>query len=80
MRSPKSKRVEHLRGQAGAIGRRERGQVGQRLDLDHELLRLQVLDTSLDEGYQAMAADPTREAEAQAWCHGLGGDMRDEVR
>ena len=45
-----------------------------------DLLRPHVLDTSLDEGYRAMAADPVREAEAQAWCDGLAGDMRDEAR
>ena len=45
-----------------------------------DLLRPHVLDTALDDGYRAMAADPAREAEAQAWCDGLGGDMRDETR
>ncbi len=45
-----------------------------------DLLRPHVLDGSLDEGYRAMAADPAREAEAQAWCEGLAGDMRDEAR
>ena len=37
-----------------------------------DLLRPHVLDTSLDEGYRAMAADQARETEAQAWCDGLG--------
>lgn len=45
-----------------------------------DLVRPHVLDTSLDEGYAAMAADKTREAEAQEWCNGLVGDMRDEAR
>ena len=38
-----------------------------------DLLRPHVLDTSLDEGYRAMAADQARETEAQAWCDGLVG-------
>lgn len=37
-----------------------------------DLLRPYVLDTSLDEGYRAMAADSTREAEAQEWCNTTG--------
>lgn len=45
-----------------------------------ELLRPHVLDTTLDDGYRAMAADQAREAEAQEWCNGLAGDMRDETR
>jgi len=45
-----------------------------------DLLRPHVLDTSLDDGYRAMAADQAREAEAQAWCNGLAADMRDEAR
>lgn len=32
------------------------------------LVRPHVKDTSLDEDYQAMAADKVREAEATAWC------------
>ena len=39
-----------------------------------------VLDTALDEGYQAMAADQERETEAQAWCTALLADMADETR
>ncbi|NML19067.1 addiction module antitoxin [Azohydromonas sp. G-1-1-14] len=45
-----------------------------------DLLRPHVLDTTLDDGYRAMAADQAREAEAQEWCNGLAGDMRDETR
>ena len=45
-----------------------------------DLLRPHVLDGSLDEGYKAMAADQTREAEAQAWCNGLANDNADEAR
>jgi predicted CopG family antitoxin len=45
-----------------------------------DLLRPHVVDSSLDEGYRAMAADQAREAEAQAWCNGLAGDMADAAR
>ena len=41
-----------------------------------ELLRPHVMDTALDEGYRAMAADEAREREAQAWCNSLGSDPR----
>ena len=34
-----------------------------------DLLRPHVVDTSLDDGYQAMAADKAREVEAQDWCN-----------
>ncbi len=36
-----------------------------------DLLRPHVLDISLDDGYQAMAADEAREVEAQDWCNSL---------
>ena len=45
-----------------------------------DLVRPHVLDTSLDAGYQAMAADRTREAEAQDWCNVLARDLADEAR
>jgi len=45
-----------------------------------DLLRPHVLDTALDEGYRAMAADQEREAEAQAWCSALLADLADEAR
>lgn len=45
-----------------------------------DLLRPHVVDTSLDEGYRAMAADQEREAEASEWCNGLMGDMADAAR
>lgn len=45
-----------------------------------DLLRPHVLDDSLDAGYRAMAADPEREAEAQAWCNALAGDNANEAR
>ena len=45
-----------------------------------DLLRPHVLDTSLDAGYRAMAADKEREAEATEWCNALAGDAADEAR
>jgi predicted CopG family antitoxin len=45
-----------------------------------DLLRPHVLDTSLDNGYKAMAADEVRETEAQDWCNALTKDMSDEAR
>ncbi|HBI21987.1 MAG TPA: addiction module antitoxin [Legionella sp.] len=35
------------------------------------LVRPYVLDTVLDDGYRAMAADTKREAEATEWCEAL---------
>ena len=40
-----------------------------------DLLRPHVLDTSLDAGYRAMAADTIREAEAQEWGNAIIGDI-----
>ena len=45
-----------------------------------DLLRPHVLDTALDDGYKAMAADAEREAEAQAWGNALVKDMASETR
>lgn len=45
-----------------------------------DLVRPHVLDTSLDDGYRAMAADASREAEAQEWCNALAKDFADEAR
>jgi len=45
-----------------------------------DLLRPHVMDTALDVGYQAMAADKEREAEAEEWCNALAGDMANETR
>jgi predicted CopG family antitoxin len=42
-----------------------------------DLVRPHVLDTALDDGYRAMAADQEREAEALEWCNALAGDMAD---
>ena len=38
------------------------------------------MDTALDDGYRAMAADKEREAEATEWCNAIAGDMADEAR
>ena len=45
-----------------------------------DLLRPHVLDTTLDAGYQAMAADQARESEALEWVNALTGDMENEAR
>jgi hypothetical protein len=43
-------------------------------------LRPLVLDTALDDGYQAMATEEARETEALAWCTALLADMVKETR
>jgi predicted CopG family antitoxin len=43
-----------------------------------DLIRPHVLDSSLDEGYKAMASDKEREAEALEWCNALIKDVADE--
>ena len=45
-----------------------------------DLLRPHVMDSSLDAGYQAMAADHEREADATIWINALAKDMTDETR
>ncbi len=45
-----------------------------------DLIKPYVLDTSLDAGYRAMAADTVRETEATEWCNALGKDISDETR
>lgn len=45
-----------------------------------DLLRPHVMDTALDEGYRAMAADTAREADAQEWSNALAKDMVNETR
>ncbi len=45
-----------------------------------DLLRPHVLDTALDDGYRAMAADQEREAQAAEWCSALAGDVADAAR
>ena len=43
-------------------------------------MRPHVVRDGLEEGYQAMAADEAREAEALEWSEGLLGDVADEPR
>jgi predicted CopG family antitoxin len=45
-----------------------------------DLLRPHVVDTSLDDGYRAMAADKAREAEAVEWSNALAGDVASAAR
>jgi predicted CopG family antitoxin len=45
-----------------------------------DLLRPHVLDTAMDAGYQAMAADKKREADAHEWIEALSKDVVDETR
>ena len=45
-----------------------------------DLLRPHVLDTAMDEGYRAMAADTARETEAGEWANALAKDMVNEAR
>ena len=45
-----------------------------------DLLRPHVLDTALDAGYQAMAADKSREVDATEWINALSKDLADEAR
>jgi predicted CopG family antitoxin len=45
-----------------------------------DLVRPHVLDTSLDDGYKAMATDAIREAEASEWCNAIAGDMANATR
>jgi predicted CopG family antitoxin len=44
------------------------------------LARPHVVDTDIDSGYQAMAADEQREAEALEWAETLVADVADEKR
>lgn len=56
------------------IGRRHMSQ------FIEDLVRPYVLDSNLDDGYKAMAADQEREAEAMEWCEALIQDAADETR
>ncbi len=38
------------------------------------------MDTALDDGYRAMAADQEREMEAREWSNALASDMANEAR
>jgi hypothetical protein len=44
------------------------------------LARPHVIDLELEAGYQAMAADEAREAEAAEWAENTLGDVADEPR
>lgn len=55
------------------VGRRKMGK------FIEDLVRPHVVDTSLDSGYIAMAADREREAEAIRWCNALATDMADDA-
>ncbi|MDS3860272.1 addiction module antitoxin [Thermosynechococcaceae cyanobacterium BACA0444] len=43
--------------------------------LIENLIRPQIMDVDLDEGYRQMAADQEREAEALAWAEATIGDI-----
>ena len=45
-----------------------------------DLVRPHVMDTALDDGYKAMAADAAREAQALEWCNTLARDMHSDAR
>lgn len=45
-----------------------------------DLVRPHVMDSSLEDGYRAMAADQSREAEAIEWCNALVGDNAHAAR
>ena len=45
-----------------------------------DAIRPLVLDTAMDDGYRAMAADKEREEEASEWCNALSGDLADAAR
>lgn len=45
-----------------------------------DLVKPHVLDTALDAGYRAMAADAEREVEALQWCNALAQDGVDAAR
>jgi predicted CopG family antitoxin len=46
----------------------------------NDLARPHVLQEELVAGYRAMAADETREAEADEWVENLTGDIADDAR
>lgn len=59
-----------------------RRMVGQRKisQFIENLVRPYIADSTLDEGYRAMAADKAREAEAMQWSDALAADITDETR
>lgn len=44
-----------------------------------DLVRPHVMESSLDEGYRAMADDEDREAEAKEWADAFAADMIDGI-
>ncbi len=54
-----------------------RGHISQFIE---SLVRPHVLRPDIEAGYQLMAQDEAREAEALAWVEGLVGDVSDETR
>ena len=44
------------------------------------LVKPYVADSTLDEGYRAMAADTAREVEAMEWSNALAVDVSDDTR
>ncbi len=44
-----------------------------------DLVRTHVMESSLDEGYRAMADDEDREAEAKEWADAFAADMIDGI-
>ena len=59
-----------------------RRMVGQRKisQFIENLVKPYVADTTMDEGYRAMAADTVREVEAMEWSNALAVDVSDETR
>jgi len=59
-----------------------RRMVGQRKisQFIENLVKPYVADSTLDEGYRAMAADKDRETEAMEWSNALAVDISDEAR
>ena len=59
-----------------------RRMVGQRKisQFIENLVKPHIADTTLNEGYRAMAADTVREAEALEWSNALAADIADETR
>ena len=54
-----------------------RGHISQFIE---SLVRPHVLRPDIEAGYQQMAQDEAREAEALAWVEGVVGDVSDETR
>lgn len=61
----------------GLYQRIGRGHISQFIE---KLVMPYVLDNSLDDGYQAMAADEAREQEAMEWTDALNKDLANEAR